>query len=248
MAQGPSIEDIVLVNWSLDEYITNFLRQADIIEGISLSSDDQGILRKWAREIDPKVERLYNRLGWPAFRQDLLYIHDNPGRLFFTGGKYGLWFRSGNEFIVITGERDINIIDATTFEDVFLNLISLQGQELTIVEAQPLPEDITAALDVLYEERKEEVESVSNQMLGGRVIRVSGFPIELTISPLVEMVDGYMLINSEYEFVLLGKALAKANKKFRREVTADVYTYEDGQRLISTLLYNQQYKWQIINL
>ena len=57
------------------------------------------------------------------------------------------------------------------------------------------------------------------------------------------MVDGYFFINGNSEFILIGVGLTPKGRK----VIAEVYDYQDGQRLLAILAMNQ-HKWKLANL
>lgn len=242
-AQGRPIQDIVRANWTLDQYIGEGYLDKDI-PGL-LRGDDPDILKAWARQIDRKVEKLYaERLGWKAFRDDLLLIYYNPGRLLFADSKYNVWFRSGTGFLVLTAEeKKLRLKRFKKFEDVFLNLISLRGEEIIIVEPEPLVEPVTGAYDVIYAHQEKQIEQLFYELQSGRVVEIIGYPIELGISPFVEMTKGYYFINASNEFLVMGTILTPQGSR----VVAEVYTYDDGLRLLGVLSLNR-YKWRVVDL
>jgi hypothetical protein len=243
-AKAPSLEEIITRNWTLDEFLSKgYLESGEILPGLNIRTNDPSLLRLWARQIGRKVEKLYAQIGWEDFRGDLLLVHKNPGRLFFTGGKYSVWFRTNEGFLVLRSWRKFEILDITAFEDVFLSIISLRGEEIEIVSPNPLPEDISSIYDLLYESQHAHVEEINKGLQSGRVIHISGFPIELSVSPIVEMIGGYMMINSENEFIVIGNILTRKGQ----QSIASVYNYQDGLRLIATLTLNQD-KWKLVEL
>jgi len=243
-AKAPPLEEIITRNWTLDDFLSGgYLESGEIFPGLNIRPDDPSLLRRWARQIDRKVEKLYTQIGWEYFREDLLLVHKNPGRLFFTGGKYSIWFRSNQGFLVLRSWRKFEILDITAFEDVFLSIISLRGEEIKIVSPNPLPKDISSVYDFLYESQQERVGEINEELRLGRVIHIHGFPIELSVSPIVEMIGGYMMVNSENEFIVIGNILTKKGQ----QSIASVYNYQDGLRLLATLTLNQD-KWELVEL
>ena len=241
----PSVGDIIKANWTLDEFITEgYFESRNYIPNINFRADDPRILRFWARQISPKIERLYARIGWNEFREDLMLVHENEGRLFFSGGKYSVWFRSEKGFVVFIAEKKFQLFDATAFEDIFISVVSPRGDELLILEPETFPEPISGALDILYQGQLDDVNEILAGLQEGQVIRIKGFPFELSLSPLVKMVDGYFFINGVGEFIIIGNVL---NEKGKKQASAEVYNYRDGQRLIASLALNKS-KWSLVYL
>lgn len=243
-AEAPSLPEIVKLNWTLDEFINSgYLENGEIIPGIKFRGDDPAILEVWAKEISPKVAKLYRQIGWDAFKDDLLLVYKNPGRLLDSGRKTSVWFRQNEGFIILQTDRRFEIIDATSFKDVFLSVISLNGEEIMVITPEPLDENIMPVYDYIYNQHHEEVDRLVAELISGRVIRITGYPIELAISPIIEMVDGYLFINAEYEFIVIGEILTPKG----RVNASEVYTYLDGQRLISILVINED-RWKLVDL
>ena len=249
--QGPPLSEIIKKNWDLfdfisdgylngsDLYIGNRLRGGRKVPQLILKGDDPEVMRTWAREIDPEIEAHYSRQGWKRFRDDLLLIHSNPGRLFLSGEKYSSWYQNGNSFIIIISDETFGLYVTDKFEDVFFNMISTKSRNLEIVQASKLEEPYISALDVLYTQQEENVEEILDNLKGGKLIEIKGFPIEMSISPLVEMTNGLFFMNNSYEFILIGLIVDKHGEKKPR---AEVYDYVDGQRLISSLSLDEN-KW-----
>ena len=234
-AAAPSLLEIVKRNWTLDEFISSgYLDDEEI---------NPEILEGWALEISPKVAQLYRRLGWNAFKDDLLLIFRNPGHLIISGNKSGVWFRQEKEYLLFLANQQFEVSDITSFEDVFLNLVSLNGEEIKVVSPEPLGEDIILAYDAIYSQHQDEAERLISELNAGRAIRITGFPIELAISPIAEMVDGYMFSNSDYEIIVIGEILTPDGLL----AAADVYSWTDGYRLLVVLSLNQD-KWQLVDL
>ena len=229
--------EIIKRNWTLDEFINSgYLDDWDI-------NDDPSILEGWAGEISPEVKQLYWKIGWETFKEDLLIVYNNPGRLLLAGNKSSVWFRHNDAFLLFTVDTSFDLIDVTSFEDVFLSVISLSGEEIIISLPEPLDETIASAYDLFYNQQPEKINQLINELNSGRVIQITGFPVELAISPIVAMVNGFLFINSAYEIIVMGTIITPEG----RLGSYDIYTYEDGQRLLAILGLNQD-RWKLINL
>ncbi len=242
--EAPSLPEIVKRNWTLEEFIgSGYLDNGEIIPMIKFRGDDPAILEVWAKEISPKVAKLYRQLGWDAFKDDLLLVYNNSGRLLVSGNKSSVWFKQDDAYLLFTADRNFDLIDISSFEDIFLNVISLNGEEIMVAQPEPLDEGITEAYDVIYNQHQEEVDRLVGELTSGRAIKINGFPIELAISPIIEMVDGYLFVNAAYEFIVIGEILTPQG----RFATSEVYSYPDGYRLTSILAINPD-RWEMVDL
>ncbi len=259
--KGPSLAEIITKNWTLDEFISEgYLTGGEVRLGnrntrlpqLILRGDNPDILKIWARQISPAVEKLYQRLGWNIFVADLLFVHNNPGKLFYVDNRYSTWFRQGNsyvdqrstpvpkaQYVVIVAGPRLTTGNFTLFEDVFYNIISLAGNELISVNLSPIKPDFQQPLITLYNQEGQNFNRVLGQVENGQIIRITGFPNQLSVAPLVEMSDGYFFINDKYEFVLIGRILTQDGY----QSIGKIYGYQDGQLMLASIVINHQWTY-----
>lgn len=232
-----NIEHISALNWSLDEILAgNIIKNNDEIS--------RGIIKELIKKLDPKHRKIYEKFNL-IFREDLYLLHENEGKVFFTGEAYGTWFRAPQGFIIYKISQKSEIFSVVNFEKVLESIISPNKFRLLLITQEPLSDKFITSLDYLYNENKAETEVLYKRLIDGETIQVMSPPYNLSVTPLVSLITGFIWTMGD-TFNIIGQSI-EYNNKFYPKLIGYTFNHIDGQRILASLVVNPG-KWEVIRV